>query len=505
VAGEHVEVLIVGAGISGVAAACHLTRDLPSRTYHLLERREGLGGTWDLFRFPGVRSDSDIHTFGFNFRPWSGTRVLADGASIRNYVSSTAAEYGVPRHISFGRTVVRASWSSAETRWRVEAVDEASGATEVWTCAFLIMCTGYYDYDHGYRPEFAGENDFAGTIVHPQHWPADLDYRGKRVVVIGSGATAVTLVPAMAEDAAHVTMLQRSPSYIVSVPARDKISEGLRRVLPESIVYRLIRTRNIAIQRAIYAFAQRRPALARKLLTADARRRLGDDADLSHFTPRYDPWDQRLCIVPDGDLFAAVRAGRAEIVTDTIGTFTPDGIRLTSGAELPADLIVAATGLQVLTMGGAEIVVDGTRIAINRLLTYKGVLVEDVPNAAAVFGYTNASWTLKADLACEYVVRLLKHMDEHGYAQVVARAAADERSDRSVWSSLKSGYVRRGDDQLPRQGKRTPWVVRNNYLRDAPMLRRSAIDDGILQFSRAAARNDTDGRPQRQVSEEKIR
>ncbi len=487
---RHVEVLIIGAGISGIGAACHLTREFPKRTYAILERRQAIGGTWDLFRYPGVRSDSDIYTFGFNFRPWLGTKVLADGSSIRDYVTATAEEYDVPRRISFGRNVVRMSWSSAAGRWRVEAVREADGSTEVWTCDFLICGTGYYDYDQGYRPELPGEHEFGGTLIHPQHWPEQLDYTGKRVVVIGSGATAVTLVPALAEKAGHVTMLQRSPGYIVALPAVDKISQSLRKVLPANVVYRLARWRNIALQRGLYAFARRRPDTMRKLVHNGARKHLGEDTDLRHFTPKYQPWDQRLCIIPDGDLYRVIRAGAADIVTDTIDTFTTSGIRLDSGAELSADIVVVATGLQVQLLGGAELVVDDAPVELSRRLLYKGVLAEDVPNAAIVFGYTNASWTLKADIASDYVIRLLRHMDAHGYTQVVARADPGERTDESMMSSLSSGYVQRGNAVLPRQGKRAPWRMLNNYLRDAPLLRHGRIEDGILQFSRAPVRRD---------------
>ncbi len=481
---NHVDVLIMGAGISGIGAACHLTREFPQRSYHILERRQAVGGTWDLFRYPGIRSDSDMYTFGFNFRPWRATKVLADGESILEYVNATADEYHVREHISFGCKVVAADWSSSTGRWTVKALDEASGTVEVWTCDFLMACTGYYSYDSGYRPEFPGEHEFSGTVVHPQHWPDDLDYAGKRVVVIGSGATAVTLVPAMADKAAHVTMLQRSPSYILSLPDVDKISLAMKKVLPDLLVYRLARGRNIAIQRGLYALARRRPKFVRKVILAAARRQLGPGADLTHFTPNYDPWDQRLCIVPDGDLFAVIRDGRAEVVTDTIDTFTSTGIRTTSGRELDADVIVTATGLQVQLLGGAEVTVDGTAVPLNQVMTYKGVLVEDVPNFAFVFGYTNASWTLKADIACEYVARLLRYMDERDYTRVVPRGSDDVRGTGSVLSSLNAGYVRRGDGQLPRQGLEPPWRVLNNYLRDAPMLRHSKIDDGVLQFER---------------------
>jgi cation diffusion facilitator CzcD-associated flavoprotein CzcO len=486
--GSSVDVLIIGAGISGIGAACHLTRGFPQRSYHILERREAIGGTWDLFRYPGVRSDSDMYTFGFNFRPWKATKVLADGDSIRRYLAATADEYRVREHISFGREVVAANWSGADERWTVE-VRAADGTTETWTCKFLMACTGYYDYANGYRPQFPGEENFAGTLVHPQHWPADLDYAGKRVVVIGSGATAVTLVPAMAAHAAHVTMLQRSPTYIVSLPAEDKISLGLKKVLPDKVVYKLARGRNILIQRALYGVSRRRPAFVRKLVLAGARRQLGPGADLSHFSPKYDPWDQRLCVVPDGDLFAVIREGRAEIVTDTIDTFTPAGVKVSGGRELEADIVVTATGLQIQLLGGAQLAVDGEPVRLNHVMTYKGVLVEDVPNFAFVFGYTNASWTLKADLACEYVTRLLRHMDAHGYTTVVPRGSDDVRGTESMLASLNSGYVKRGDAFLPRQGTASPWQVLNNYLRDAPMLRRGPVDDEVLEFGSGSTGN----------------
>jgi cation diffusion facilitator CzcD-associated flavoprotein CzcO len=480
---EHVDVLIVGAGLSGIGAACHLTRDCPEKSYAVLERRERLGGTWDLFRYPGIRSDSDMFTFGYDFRPWNETRVLADGPSIRQYLADTAAEYGVDEHIRYGITVLEAGWSSEQGVWTVETRDAATGRKKRFTADFLLACTGYYDYAEGYRPQFPGEAEFPGPIVHPQHWPEDLDYRGKNVVIIGSGATAVTLVPAIAPDAAHVTMLQRSPTYILSLPAQDKVSEALLRVLPDTSVYRLARRRNIRIQRALYGLSRARPGVVRRLILKAAQRQLQGSSDLTHFTPKYDPWDQRLCVVPDGDLFKAIRGGRAEIVTDEIERFTATGIRLASGADIEADIIIAATGLKVQMLGGAQVEVDGEPLILNQTVTYKGVLLSGVPNAAMVFGYTNASWTLKADLACEYACRLLNHMDRHGYTQVVARADAVDRGPGSVLGSLDSGYVRRGDDSLPRQGTHGPWRVRNDYVRDIPLLRRDAIEDGVLSFS----------------------
>jgi monooxygenase len=483
--GEHVDVLIVGAGLSGIGMACHLSRECPDKSYLILERRPRMGGTWDLFRYPGIRSDSDMYTFGFNFRPWRDTQVLADGASIRTYVEQTAAEYGVEDHIRFGRQVTTASWSSAAGRWTVQAVDESSGTSEHLTATTLVCATGYYNYDAGYRPDFPGEDRFRGQLVHPQHWPEDLDYAGKKVVIIGSGATAVTLLPAMAEDAAHVTMLQRSPTYIVSLPAVDKISANLARVLPAKLVYRLARGRNIAIQRAIYALARSRPNVVRNMVRKGAERQLAGTSDLANFTPKYDPWDQRLCVVPDGDLFHAVRSGAADIVTDRIKTFTETGIELESGAELEADIVITATGLDVQMLGGTSLEIDGEPLVLNQKVTYKGVLLEDVPNAAMIFGYTNASWTLKADIAAEYICRLLNHMSERGLTQFAVHASDADRGPNSVLGSLNSGYVRRGNDRMPRQGTRGPWKVRNDYLRDAPLLRRAPIDDGVIEFSRA--------------------
>lgn len=484
---QHFDVLIIGAGISGIGAACHLTRESPARSYAILERRSAMGGTWDLFRYPGIRSDSDMFTFGFNFRPWTETRVLADGASIREYVQATAAEYGVDEHIHYGLQVVKASWSTGTGRWTVTAVREATGETETFTANFVVAGTGYYNYDDGFRPDFPGESDFRGEVIHPQHWPADLDYAGKKIVIIGSGATAVTLVPALAETAGHVTMLQRSPTYIVSLPAIDNIAAAMGRVLPESVVYKLTRSRNIGLQRAIYALAKARPQIVRSLVVQGAKRQLKGASDLANFTPKYDPWDQRLCVVPDGDLFHTIREGKADVITGRIATFTETGIRLESGAELAADIIISATGLNVQLLGGAALEVDGAPVPVNQRVTYKGVLLEGVPNAGLIFGYINASWTLKADLAAEYFCRLLNHMDAHGYTQVVANADDADRDEGSVLGALNSGYVRRGNDHLPRQGTNGPWKVRNDYARDAPVLRRGSIDDGVLQFSATPA------------------
>jgi monooxygenase len=484
---EHVDVLIVGAGVSGIGAACHLTRKCPDKSYLILERRHRMGGTWDLFRYPGIRSDSDMLTFGYSFRPWKKTKILADGPSIRRYVEETAAEYGVDQHIRYGMHGLKASWSSETARWTVEVRDESTKRRKKFSANFLMACTGYFDYDSGYRPEFPGEDDFAGTVVHPQFWPEDLDYRSKRVVIIGSGATAVTLVPAMASEAAHVTMLQRSPTYLLSLPGDDKVSGLLGRVLPDSLVFQMARGRNILLQRGLYELSRARPGLVRDAMIKLAARQVRGSSDMANFTPRYNPWDERLCIVPNGDLFRALREGKADIVTDRIERFTRTGVRLASGRELPADIIVTATGLNVQMMGGAAVEIDGEQLEVSDRVTYKSVMLEGVPNAVLVFGYTNASWTLKADLACEYACRLINHMDRHGYQQAVARAPDDVRTDDSVLDALRSGYVRRAAASLPRQGTRGPWRVRQDYLRDIPVLRFGPIDDGVLEFSRAPA------------------
>ena len=485
------DVLIVGAGISGIGAACHLVRETTGLSYAVLERRQAVGGTWDLFRYPGIRSDSDMLTFGFNFRPWVGTKVLADGPSIQQYVAETADEYGVTEHIRFGRQVTRASWSTDEGRWTVEVRNGRK--RETYTSRFLVGATGYYDYDHGHRPAFPGEERFQGDLVHPQFWPEDLDHTGKKVVVIGSGATAITLVPAMAPEAEHVTMLQRSPSYVMTVPADDPVASPLARIgVPKGLIYRSGRVRNILLQQAVYKLSRSRPALARRILLAAVRRQVGPGVDMRHFTPSYDPWDERLCVVPNGDLFRVLRRGEASIVTDHVETFTETGLRLRSGEELDADIVVSATGLQIQLAGGATIEVDGETVDTRERMLYKGVLMEGVPNALFVIGYTNASWTLKADLASEYFCRLVKHMAAAGHDQVVAVADPEDRDDVSVLGdSMRSGYIQRGDAVMPRQGKRMPWRIRNDYLRDAPMLRRGPVADPALHFRTTSKPADT--------------
>ena len=480
---DHVDVLVVGAGLSGIGAAYYLQRDHPQRSYAILEARDAIGGTWDLFRYPGIRSDSDMHTLGYRFKPWVSSRAIADGPSILEYVNETAREHDINRNIRFNRRVVGAAWSSAEALWTVDVEDTTSGAITRMTTSFLLGCTGYYRYDKGFTPDFPGVERFGGELIHPQHWPEDLDYAGKRVVIIGSGATAVTLVPAMSKDAAHVTMLQRSPTYIVSMPGKDAIANALRRVLPEKVAYGITRWKNVLVQGAFYQFCRRRPKLARALLRRGVIRSLpaGFAVD-THFKPKYDPWDQRVCLVPDADLFRALKKGKASIATDTIETFTETGIRLASGEELEADIVVSATGLQLLPLGGLQMTVDGEEVRLPDKLTYKALMLEGVPNYAFAVGYTNASWTLKVDITFEFVTRLLAYMDEHGHRQ-----ATPVNNDPSVGEApfldFTSGYVLRSLDQFPKQGDKTPWKLKQNYVVDVLTLRRGAIDDGVMQFS----------------------
>ena len=495
---EHFDVLILGAGISGIGAACHLERKCPGKSYAILERRQTVGGTWDLFRYPGIRSDSDMFTFGFNFRPWTEPKVLADGPAIKGYLRDTAAQYGVNQHIRFGIKVTAASWSSEEQRWTVTAEREPGGEALVFTSNFLIGATGYYNYDKPFRPDFPGEKSFKGPIIHPQQWPENLDYAGKRVVVIGSGATAITLVPSMAGKAAHVTMLQRSPTYIMSVPAMDPMAPRLQKFLPNKLVYRMMRTRNVGLQRLLYQASRRAPKAVRRLLLAQVKAQLGGKVDMKHFTPSYNPWDERLCVVPNGDLFKVLKKGTASIVTDHIESFTAKGIKLKSGQELEADIIITATGLNVQLLGGVQVTVDGKQFQPKQHMTYKGVLVQDVPNAAIIIGYTNASWTLKADIASEYICRVLKHMDANGYGQMVPQDDGDNMvENETVMGGLNSGYVKRAVDQLPKQGRKSPWKVLQDYVRDVPMLRFSPIEDGALKFTGKVERPASSGAPKK--------
>ncbi|HEX4669839.1 MAG TPA: NAD(P)/FAD-dependent oxidoreductase [Solirubrobacterales bacterium] len=480
--------LIVGAGLSGIGAAHHLQQRCPGKSYAILEAREEIGGTWDLFRYPGIRSDSDMHTLGYRFRPWTEAKSIADGPSILRYVRDTAREAGIDRHIRLRHRVVNAEWSSAEARWSVEAERTDTGEAVSLSCGFLFVNSGYYRYDQGYTPEFPGLDRFAGQVVHPQHWPEDLDYAGKRVIVIGSGATAVTLVPAMAKDAAHVTMLQRSPTYIVSMPGEDGLANRLRSVLPARVVYPIVRWKNVFLQGVSYRFSRRRPELMKKLLRRGVMKALppGYDVD-THFKPRYNPWDQRLCLVPDGDLFEALHSDSAEIVTDRIETFTERGIKLESGAELEADVVVTATGLNLLFLGGMRISIDGEEPDLARALTYKGMMLSDFPNFAYTLGYTNASWTLKADLTSEYICRLLNHMDANGH-RICIPSVSDLSITEEPLLDFNSGYVLRSIDHLPKQGSKEPWKLRQNYPVDLRMLRHGSIADGTMRFSNPAPR-----------------
>ena len=483
---EHHDVLIVGAGLSGIGAACHLRRERPATGFCILEAREAIGGTWDLFRYPGVRSDSDMHTLGYAFKPWEDDQTLADGTAIREYIAQAAREHDVQSAIRFGQRVVAADWSTPEARWTVTVAPADGSPSYTLTCRFLHMCSGYYDYGAGYTPELPGTDQYGGTIVHPQHWPADLDYTGKRVVVIGSGATAVTLVPAMARDAAHVTMLQRSPSYVLSLPGRDAMAEALRRRLPARTAYAITRWKNVLRAAAFYGISRRRPGLIRALIRRGVAASLPDGYDVdTHFKPRYDPWDQRVCFVPDGDLFAALSSGRAEVVTDRIETFTERGLRLASGRELDADIVVTATGLSLQILGGTKLTVDDEPVTYPDRVVYKGMMLSGVPNLILVLGYTNASWTLKADLVSGYLCRLLTFMDEHGHDQVMP-LAPDPSVARIPLLGLQSGYIERAADWLPKQGERLPWRVYQNYPRDVRLLRHGPLDDEGVRFSSPA-------------------
>ncbi|MGX4710579.1 flavin-containing monooxygenase [Rhodococcus ruber] len=483
---EHVDVLIVGAGLSGIGAACQLQDECPDKTFTVLEARDVIGGTWDLFRYPGIRSDSDMFTLGYSFEPWAEPETFADGPSIRDYVRRTARDRGIDEKVRFRHRVVRAEWSTPAARWTVTAERTDTGERVRLTCGFLFVNSGYYRYDEGYTPEFPGVERFTGTLVHPQHWPEDLDCTGKRVVVVGSGATAVTLVPALARTAAHVTMLQRSPSYVMSRPSIDPVAGALLGRIPLKLAYPVVRWANVLGSMAFFQLSRRRPDLVKRLLRKGVQSHLPADYEVDvHFRPQYDPWDQRVCFVPDGDLFRALREGRATVVTDTIDTFTEHGIRLESGQELAADVIVTATGLNLLLLGGMAVSVDGRDVEMGKTLAYKGMMLSGVPNLAFTVGYTNASWTLKADLVAGYVCRLLRHMDARGYAYCTPTAPATTTAT-SPLVDLASGYVLRSIDSMPRQGPAAPWRLFQNYVRDLVMMRRGRLEDGAVRFSRAA-------------------
>ena len=485
---EHFDVLVIGAGISGIGAGYHLQTMCPDRTYAILEGRDDIGGTWDLFRYPGVRSDSDMHTLGYRFKPWTEAKSIADGPSILQYLRDTVRQFGIDRHIRFGHLVTSAEWSTPDARWTVTARRKDSDEILTFTCGFLFMCSGYYSYKAGYTPEFAGIEQFQGQVVHPQSWPDDLDYEGKRVVVIGSGATAMTLIPEMAKTAAHVTMLQRSPTYVVGRPDTDPIANGLRKVLPDSLAYRLTRSKNVALQQMIYKRTREKPAEVKAKLIDMVRKQLGPDYDVdTHFTPTYDPWDQRLCLVPNNDLFEAIKAGTASVVTDHIDHLTPTGIQLQSGEHLEADIVVTATGLQLVTLGEMDFIVDGEPVDFSKTWTYKGLAYYGVANMASSFGYVNASWTLRADLTCEYVCRMLNHMRATGTVQCTPRLRPADRSMQArPWiDGFSAGYMQRVMHLFPKQGDHEPWINPQNYGRDKKMFRKAPIDDGVMQFERA--------------------
>lgn len=483
---EHFDVLIVGAGLSGIDAGYHLQKFCPRKSYVILEQRERIGGTWDLFRYPGIRSDSDMLTMGYSFRPWTLPKTISPGEDIRNYITATAQEEGIDRHIRFRHHIRRASWSSQEAKWTVEAVRKSADGREepvTLTCNFLFSCAGYYRYSAGYCPEFPNSHRFQGRIVHPQAWPEDLNYAGKRVVIIGSGATAVTLVPAMAKTAGHVTMVQRSPTYVISAPAQDRIANWLRRVLPAKPAYRLSRWKNVGFMTFLYRYSRRFPEAIKKRLLKQVQEHLGPDYDIAtHFTPRYNPWDQRMCLVPDADMFEAIKANRASVVTDQIETFTEKGILLKSGKELEADVIVTATGLTMEIFGGIELSVDGQGIDPAKVLSYRGVMVSGVPNFASIFGYINASWTLKADLLCNYVCRLLNFMERKGALQVTPKSGNESAAAPFV-QGFTPGYIERSLASWPKQGSKAPWRVYQNYIRDSINLRWRSVDNAALEFS----------------------
>ena len=478
---DHVDVIIVGAGLSGIGAAVHLQTDCPNKSYVILEGREAIGGTWDLFRYPGVRSDSDMFTLGYEFKPWTNLKAIAEGSTILSYIRETAEENGINPHIRFGHKVTAAAWSSQDATWTVEVTGPA-GKTSL-TCNFLFLCGGYYQYAAGYTPDFPGAKAFKGKIVHPQQWPQDLDYAGKKVVIIGSGATAVTLVPAMAQTAAHVTMLQRSPSYVAAGPSENALAIWLRKWLPAKVAYGLIRWRNVLGGMYFFSLTRRKPEQVKTYLINMVKEHLGPDYDVdTHFTPRYNPWDQRLCLVPDADLFEAIKSGSASVVTDHIESFTSTGIKLASGSELAADIIVTATGLKLEVMNGMRLSVDGQVVEPAKTFGYKGMMYSDVPNLATSFGYTNASWTLKCDLTCAYVCRLLNHMDKVGLRQCTPRNT-DETLQPEPWLDFSSGYVQRAMEAFPKQGHRAPWKLHQNYALDLINLKYSRIEDGVLEFS----------------------
>ena len=483
---NHVDVLIIGAGLSGIGAASHLEREAPNKSYAILESRGAMGGTWDLFRYPGIRSDSDMHTLGYSFKPWKHDRAIADGPAILDYIRETAREYDVEKHIRYNHRATKISWDSSRALWTVSIEKQGASAGTI-SCNFIYSCTGYYRYDKGYTPDFPDIEQFKGQVIHPQLWPEDLDYADKNVVVIGSGATAVTVVPEMAKTAKHVTMLQRSPTYVVSRPSRDVFALRMDRWLPSKLAYLVTRWKNVSMQALIYQYSRRRPQKMKEFLLALTRRELSGKVDVdTHFNPKYNPWDQRLCLVPDSDLFRSLRRGTSSVVTDHIQRFTKTGIKLESGDLLKADIVVTATGLELLPMGGMEIEVDGKTMVLPDTLGYRGMMLSDIPNFVLAAGYTNASWTLKCDLTSEYVCRMLNHMDKKGFAYCVPRNR-DPAMERVSFLDLASGYVDRSIDRFPKQGLKSPWKLYQNYLLDILSLRFGAMNDKELEYGKVKA------------------
>jgi cation diffusion facilitator CzcD-associated flavoprotein CzcO len=478
---EHFDVLIAGAGLSGIGVACHLSKKCPGKTFAILEARDAIGGTWDLFRYPGIRSDSDMFTLGYRFKPWTSDKGIADGGDIRQYIRDAAAEHKVDEKIRYGHKVKTADWSTCDKLWTVTS--EVDGETRVYTAKYLMGCTGYYDYDEGFTPDFEGRDDFTGQVIHPQFWPEDLDYKDKKVVVIGSGATAVTLIPSMSREVERITMLQRSPTYIIPVPSKDKLAIRLRKFMPESFVYSIIRSRNIMLTMAFYNYCKRFPQKAREFIFNFNKKILPKNFDMSHFTPKYNPWDERLCAVPGGDLYKAIHKGKADVVTDHIERFVEDGIQLKSGNKLEADIVITATGLKVVVLGKIAVSIDGQPFDVTDKMSYRGVMFEGIPNAGMVFGYTNSSWTLKADLIADYFCRIINHMDDKGYDAVVP-VNRDPSMPKKAFIDLSSGYISRVKDQLPKQGTRGAWKLHQNYFRDWLSLRASRITAKELEYSK---------------------
>jgi cation diffusion facilitator CzcD-associated flavoprotein CzcO len=478
---EHFDVLIAGAGLSGIGVACHLSKKCPGKTFAILEARDAIGGTWDLFRYPGIRSDSDMFTLGYRFKPWTSDKGIADGGDIRQYIRDAAAEHEVDEKIRYGHKVKTADWSTRDKLWTVTS--EVDGETRVYTAKYLMGCTGYYDYDEGFTPDFEGRDDFTGQVIHPQFWPEDLDYKDKKVVVIGSGATAVTLIPSMSREVERITMLQRSPTYIIPVPSKDKLAIRLRKFMPESFVYSIIRSRNIMLTMAFYNYCKRFPQKAREFIFNFNKKILPKNFDMSHFTPKYNPWDERLCAVPGGDLYKAIHKGKADVVTDHIERFVEDGIQLKSGNKLEADIVITATGLKVVVLGKIAVSIDGQPFDVTDKMSYRGVMFEGIPNAGMVFGYTNSSWTLKADLIADYFCRVINHMDDKGYDAVVP-VNRDPSMPKKAFIDLSSGYISRVKDQLPKQGTRGAWKLHQNYFRDWLSLRASRITAKELEYSK---------------------